>query len=538
MNIRMNQRSYRKFASACLLGLFISGCGNDHQSSSDTSPSKDQDWPTQSLPASAAVKVDETQFLPTQLMREWHKELDAYGLRTPGSESHEAYTQDLYKRLQKAGVKDVHLEEIKIKVWEPTSWNLGISSGINQYETVNASYVPYSGITPAQGTTAELKYLTPSQLKSLLSGSTTFESLAAEYSDKIVLVDFPTPALTISFYADRAVSTYDPDNTLSPSDPFKRSANGMGSVISLLKGFKAINAKGIVFIAYDAGSKELAQIYAPFYAEVYGLPGFYVDMATGVKLRQEANAKHTVQIKLNATEREVTTKNIIGTIAGKSDELVVLNSHTDGTNGVEDNGPNAVIDIAQYLTRLPQKSLDRSVMIMLSTGHFFAGSGIRSFLDQHKNDGIADRINAAITIEHLGINEWIPNEKGVLTATGKKEFGALFTSNQPALVELSKQWPVNAKAGATFIMPPLHPNGSYAEDSVWPGEGHYFWGAGGIPTINYLTGPAYLLNYGLDTVDFVDFDLLHRQTAAFTQMTMDLTRVPRSELPRRETTAN
>ncbi|WP_050560170.1 hypothetical protein [Acinetobacter vivianii] len=270
----MNQRSYRKFASACLLGLFISGCGNDHQSSSDTSPSKDQDWPAQSLPASAAVKVDETQFLPTQLMHDWHKELDAYGLRTPGSESHEAYTQDLYKRLQKAGVKDVHLEEIKIKVWEPTSWNLGISSGINQYETVNASYVPYSGITPAQGTTAELKYLTPTQLQSLLTGTTSIESLAAEYADKIVLLDFPTPALTVNFYANRAISTYDPDHTLNPSDPYKRSANGMGSVINLLKGFNAINAKGIVFIANDAGSKELAQIYAPFYAEVYGLPGF------------------------------------------------------------------------------------------------------------------------------------------------------------------------------------------------------------------------------------------------------------------------
>ncbi|MND64408.1 hypothetical protein D3C81_315890 [compost metagenome] len=67
----------------------------------------------------------------------------------------------------------------------------------------------------------------------------------------------------------------------------------------------------------------------------------------------------------------MTTKNIVGTIAGKSDELIVLNSHTDGTNGVEDNVPNAVIDIAQYLTRLPKKSLDRRIMIMLSTDHFY-----------------------------------------------------------------------------------------------------------------------------------------------------------------------
>ncbi|WP_446090326.1 M28 family peptidase [Acinetobacter sp. 1124_18A] len=529
----MSQRSYRKLVSACLVGLLISGCGNDNSSSSNISSPNNDNWPTALLSTSAAVKVDENQFLSTNIMRDWHKELDAYGLRTPGSTSHEAYIQDLYSRLKKAGVQDVHFEDTVIKTWEPTSWSLGISSGINEYQKVTASYIPYSGSTPNTGIASELEYLTPNQLQSLLTGSTNFTSLAADYAGKIVLVDFPVPALTAGFYGNRALSIYDPENNLKLTDPYKRTNNGTGSVINLLKGFKSIGAKGIVFIANDAGSKELAQIYAPYYADVYGLPGFYVDKAIGVKLRNEAASNHSIQLTLTSTEKNVTTKNIVGTIAGKSDELVVLNSHTDGTNGVEDNGPNAVIDIAQYLTRLPKKSLDRSIMIMLSTGHFYAGSGIRTFLDQHKNDGVVDRINAVITIEHLGINEWIPNENGILETTGKKEIGALFTSNQSALVELAKQWPVNAKAGVTFVMPPLKPNGTYAEDAVWPGEGHYFWGAGGIPTINYLTGPAYLLNYGVNTVDFVDFELLKRETVAFTQMAIDLTHVPRSELPRR-----
>lgn len=79
-------------------------------------------------------------------------------------------------------------------------------------------------------------------------------------------------------------------------------------------------------------------------------------------------------------------------IPGQSDELVVLNSHTDGTNGLEDNGPDVIVDIAQYLARLPGEALPRSVMIMLSAGHFAGGNAIKDFLHRHAGDGVLDRI--------------------------------------------------------------------------------------------------------------------------------------------------
>lgn len=67
----------------------------------------------------------------------------------------------------------------------------------------------------------------------------------------------------------------------------------------------------------------------------------------------------------------------------------------------------------------------------------------------------------------------------------------------PALVDAADALVRRANAAPAFVMPPLNPNGGgSADDAAWPGEGQYFWGRGRVPTINVITGPTYLLNYG------------------------------------------
>lgn len=82
-------------------------------------------------------------------------------------------------------------------------------------------------------------------------------------------------------------------------------------------------------------------------------------------------------------------------------------------------------------------------------------------------------------------------------------------------------------AAPAFVMPPLNPNGDgSANDALWPGEGQYFWGRARVPTINLITGPTYLLNYGVSTAEKIDYARLRREIAATTQMLLDLSRVP------------
>lgn len=75
--------------------------------------------------------------------------------------------------------------------------------------------------------------------------------------------------------------------------------------------------------------------------------------ASALRNRVLAGTAPVLRLTLAATVQQVQTRNLIGIIPGKSEELMVLNSNTDGTNGLETNGPNAIVDMAQYLARLP-----------------------------------------------------------------------------------------------------------------------------------------------------------------------------------------
>jgi hypothetical protein len=64
----------------------------------------------------------------------------------------------------------------------------------------------------------------------------------------------------------------------------------------------------------------------------------------------------------------------------------------------------------------------------------------------------------------------------------------------------------------------------------WPGEGTQLWSDGHVMTMNYITGPTYLLNWGIPTVKKTDFALMHREIVSFTQMVLDLGDVPKASL--------
>lgn len=202
----------------------------------------------------------------------------------------------------------------------------------------------------------------------------------------------------------------------------------------MLDVLQAAGAAGVVMIA-DTSAAEATRLYAPYDGRPRRAPGLFVDRATGAKLVTLAKRGATLRLPLDASVERVQTRNLIGIIPGATDELTVVNSHTDGTNGIEDNGPNAIVAIAQYLYRLPRAALPRTIMIMLSSGHFAGGLGIEDFLARHAHDGLVARIACVVTIEHLGAQEWLPNARGALAPTGRAEPAALFMPPVPALVD-------------------------------------------------------------------------------------------------------
>src|SRR5262249_11285879 len=117
-----------------------------------------------------------------------------------------------------------------------------------------------------------------------------------------------------------------------------------------------------------------------------------------------------------------------------SSKEIILGSHTDGTNSMEDNGPAAILALASCL---PKEGLPRTVRIILSGGHFAASLGLNTYALAHAADLEANAL-AAIEIEHLGALEWTEVSPGVMALTGAPELQLLTTWQRKPLVAASE----------------------------------------------------------------------------------------------------
>ena len=523
-NWRAGVRNPLRAAVACVVVLAwaasLSSCSSSSPAGSGaTLCAALAGWPVGALSAADASTVDPTQFFSAAQLNSWGVDLDNRGLRATGTAAHENYIDELHTRLACAGVTQLSYEEVPLTRWSVDNWSLSIVGGASAGPLQTAAYVPYSGITPAQGVTAPLVYL-----------DANTPPTAANAGGKIVLFDVPQAPTTVGVFEYLSLASYDPDNSLSPTQVYNRPYLAMpGALLDELSAAGVAGAIGILPVPYATAHGA----YYPYDRVLRSAPSLFVDENVGAQLKQLAAAATATQVNLvlPAEVTQVMTRNLIGIIPGASTDLTVINSHTDGTNGLEDNGPNAIVGMAQYLTRLPSSALPRTIMILLSSGHFAGGIGVETFLSAHQSDGLLSRIASVVTVEHMGAQEYLPDANGLLVPTGNPELGAFFTPKIQPLVDASYNALKNADAKPSLVVQPTNPGGNgTADDPVWPGEGQYFYGIGGIPTANYITGPYYLLNWGVSTADKIDFDRMRNEMVAFTQMQLDLSRVSKTDL--------
>ena len=482
----------------------------------DTACAGQENWPDKALQASDALRVDTSQFISEEQLERWAYELDAVGLRATGNAAHEAYIDRLAERLVCAGVNDIWFEPVPFTRWDATHWALAIVNGEEAEPVRVASYAPYTGSTDSAGLSASMVYVGEN------------EAITAErVAGKIVLFDVPRVGYPVWVFALLSMGIYDLAH-LNLFEYYTRPYLAIEPLIEILDELDAAGAAGGVAILPTAYETAYGS-YFPYDGKIRSVPTLFVAKDEGAQLKALAAAETQLQLTLEAEIEETTTRNLFAIIPGASNELTVINSHTDGTNAIEDNGPDAIIGMAQYLTRLPQSALPRSVMIMLSAAHFAHGISVREFLKNHDDDGLLDRISAVVTVEHLGAQKWNVNKQGQLVNTGKPEVGVFFQPTIKALADLSFDAIRNAAAGPSAVLRPMNPDADGLTAAVWPGEGQYFWSQGGIPTANYITGPNYLLNWGISTADKIDYDRMHRQMIAFTQMQINMGLVPKED---------
>jgi hypothetical protein len=411
------------------------------------------------------------------LMMEWIETMAGFGPRRAGSPAGHKNEDYIMGLLKDFGLDAVRKEPIPVVYRETQKAVLELDEG-EGFKPLQAQWIPFSAYTPGQGIEGNLVYADPAKI---LHGG--------DWKGKVVLTDICFPDLDVKLIAKFSLGRYDPEGTMLD---IKHPATWVRINWHLYKKAFEKGAIGFIGILKDQPGGSY-RMYAPYGFKEKNildkpLPGFWVSRNDGPRLRELAKKGDTrVRMVHTGTQRSETTYNIVGEIAGRNDEIVILHCHHDSPfkSPVEDaSGCSVVLALARYFAK--EKNNKRKIIILFTAGHFYGSIGTRTFIQDHLKD-IVPRVALEITIEHIA-KEALENARGELVPSGQPEGTGIFVPFNRGMVNAVLDSVRNNAVDRVFLLPPEGPLGDYP-----PTDGGD-WYEAGVPLVNIISNPVYLLN--------------------------------------------
>lgn len=431
--------------------------------------------------------------------------MNACGVRLTGSKAHNDFIAYLQDEIKKMGVK-IYSDPFYFKRWEEKKSSIVICDEGEEAEIPVASAYPYSGETGKEGFTEELVYV-----KDIFS--------AKDIKGKIAVYDVSNVNFIPSEIAFDKRTSYPEDVVLESKyegpviTSFVQCFNGM---ISKLTG-----AKAAILIWRGLHDDCVKGQYLSFITGHQNMPMLWVNETNGDKIIEAAKAHKKARFVLEAEiENNAYTESFYCILSGKkTKETVIVNTHTDGTNCVEENGAIALLELMRNTLGKP---LERTHVFVFTTGHFRlpAFKDIRTgsfqsasrWMAMHRDlwdgkNGHAKCV-ANFTVEHLGCMEW-RDVDGEYKCTGKPEVEIVYTGNE----FMDKLYIDTVKERKTVRTMTLR-----GHNALHFGEGQNFFTMG-IPEISLVPAPYYLcvVSETGETEKF-NLDLMCEQTETFAKL--------------------
>ena len=412
------------------------------------------------------------------------------GPKYTGNRAHAEFVEFLARELTATGL-DVARERYTFPRWDAKRSALTVVSASGDASKIPVtSYFPYSGQTSAAGVAGEIVFA---------GTNPTFDLTGLQ--GKIALVECPTNVR-------RWAEEYRPWGVYPHTETFPASYRPARASVNDLTPFRKAGAIAVILAWTDISDANALDQYSPFSRPPQGIPGLYVGRAAGARLRAlaAAGAKATVVLEADVAA-DTPTDTLVATLPGSTaDEVIIVNTHTDGPNATEENGALGILALMKYFSKIPRNERRRTIVCPLTTGHFASPwvPSIRGFITKFPD--VVQRAVAALTVEHLGCMEWADDGSLRYGATGKEEWSVAITPSRPMAERL-----VEALQGSddrrTAVVNPV--NGGFL------GEGSALSRAG-IPTIGYIPQPNYLLAGPADgCIEKLSARLMHAQIQVF-----------------------
>lgn len=446
------------------------------------------------------------------------EEMNACGSRTTGSAGHNAFVASIKRQIKEMGVP--YKSDMKyFDRWEAKRSAIVIHSAMGEIPVHVSSPFPYSGETGPEGVTATPVPIIGKHLNFILA------------KDKIAVIrvkDFKSVYSGIAFNqktalpADLRVQKYykGPVATAFVKFPFLQIARDMG-------------VKAAICIWEDMSDAMVEGQYLNFILDYQGIPALWVNETEGRKVLEACRRKDSITLTLEA-EKEAGAKgeSVCAVIEGKNPaETILINTHTDGVNCVEENGPIALLSMMRYFT---EHQPERTLVFAFVCGHFrlpkFKAPGAISdqatslWLQNHREywdgkNGHAKAV-AGLTVEHLGCKEW-KDFYGEYRCTDPIDVEVVYTGNKK-MDEIYYQ----SLEGRTKVRTVTLRGHNFLHF----GEGQSLFNVG-IPEIALVTSPDYLcVESESHEMEKFDPDLMYQQTVSFIKMAEIVGATPAAEL--------
>jgi hypothetical protein len=402
------------------------------------------------LPTTGPVGALDTNLLVSAAqLQQWEEQMVFLGPRYTGSVPHHQYVGFLKDYLdQQPGVTTtVDPAQGPFPRWEADHRQcaLSIAEGNGSFTALEVmSYFPYSGNTSfldGGALVAEMVDVGTGLPHDFAAGIAT-----GSLRGKVGFLTMPRFRMTDAagypnYYLD------DPDHTMLPTDEWNTWALSILAPQALATPKLAQQAGCAALVVALEASRDCAMgQYISFLGATLvgdqanggpGLPILYVDYRTGELLRSRLSVlgSHTVaRLSLPATiDPAATTPELLAVLPGQTDEVVLVTSHTDGISGSEENGPLAILAIANYFAQKPQRK--RTLVFAFTGGHMCGYTTDTDwFLENHPE--IVPNIAATMTLEHLGQRSFTDHpETDTFTSDGYSEIGVTYVSQNPLLIQ-------------------------------------------------------------------------------------------------------
>ena len=507
---------------------------------------------------------------------QWQEQLVGFGTRYTGSSGHAAYVDWLAGQLSAVPGFQMRTDRLTFSRWLARDFSLTVSvpaSAGRPGPVPLTYYYPYSGQTPPGGVTGRLVDLGfyPAG-NPVVSGYT--EAFWAPARGGIALVRTAPPVFPLDL-AQTVTGGYVPGR-ISAVAAIEYAAYAAAQVNPVFQGLfepvplldaKNAGVRGVVVAWTGLPDGEVVNQYNPFttsYPAASGLPSpgdpgcpaVWVGDPAGTELAGLAaggQASATLVLTADITAGAA-TETIWGWLEGSGDtgEHIIINTHTDGPNAVEENGGLGLLALARHLAALPSRN--RDMYFALVTGHFQLPQFSRTIVNlAHPEVGqgavstwmldhphIWQAAVLGVTAEHLGATMWTDDpETGQYGPAGGSEWGATYTMHRDVLrlinaeqdAYLAAVRDVNASGWPDYPVATVRPGTLPA----YVGEGSSLYAAG-LGTVSLCPSPTYLLQAGnaqqpqLLDLDKLDRRLMYGQILALAQTIETLDALPASAL--------